>query len=256
MTSAYIRNIVVVGKSDISAAILHALSHASYCPGDRQSSNLPQPLHAHQNGDNGNLNDIHHESVPSSYNLTLLIRPHESPPPLCSVNHHEIAYNHGDLTSAFRNASADVVISAIAPADVPFQKNLIDAAIAAHVRHPIPCEFSYDTEHSEVKEAYPPAKARAEILEYLREKREIQYTGIATGCLLGVTKGLLGFDLPWITATIYGTGDEKFPCSTLPWIGDVVLQVLEDLRRENNDGQPRYLKRPEVVSCQNKLWLR
>ena len=225
-----LRNIVVFGKSDLSAAILHALSHASEKPytGDDCDSSPP-------------------------YILTLLIRHHQSAPIIPSVYCKEVDWTSEELTTAFQYARADVVISTVAPTDVQLQKILIEAAIATHVRHFIPCEFSYDTCNVDVGKVYSPAKARAEVLEYLKQKEEIQWTAIATGCLLGGFKGLFGLDTLWKTATIYGTGEESFPCSTLPWIGKVVLQVLEDLQKERGGKHGRYIYRPELVTRQNEL---
>lgn len=137
---------------------------------------------------------------------------------------------------AFHNQ--DVVISTIAPADVSYQKCLIDAAIVAKVRHFVLCEFSYDTQNETVRKVFPPAEAKWEVLNYLRQRtRNIDteedgfgWTGLATGCLLekGLLDGLPGFDLTWRTATVYGSGDARFPCSTLDGVGKVITEILED----------------------------
>ena len=219
LMSMRIQNVVVVGKGDLSTAILQALSHSGH--------HLP-------------------------YNLTTITRPHQTSPPISSVHHREYTFIREDLTAAFQNANADVVISATAPADVHFQKELISAAVAAHVQHFIPFEFTYDTNHPAVREAYPPAVARAEVLSYL-DKTEIGWTAIATGCLVRDTLDLWGFNLQWRSATIYGAGCEKWPCGTLPWIGRVVLEVLENLRSCEAESRGRYVYRAEAMTCQNEI---
>ena len=56
-------------------------------------------------------------------------------------------------------------------------------------------------------------RRESEVLNYLKEKcrenEDFQWTEIATGCLLenGLVDGLLGVDLVWKSATIYGDGE-------------------------------------------------
>ena len=63
--------------------------------------------------------------------------------------------------------------------------------------------------------------------------------------------GLLGFDLLWKSATIYGDGEEEFPCSTLDGIGRAVLDVLQGLVEGKYAGE--YLYRSEFVTSQNEI---
>ena len=96
-----------------------------------------------------------------------------------------------------------------------------------------------------------------EVLSYLREKSEanekFQWTGIATGCLLenGLVDGLLSFDLVWKSATIYGSGEEKFPCSTVDGVGRAVLDVLQGL--EEGRYEREYLYKSEFVTSQIEI---
>ena len=95
------------------------------------------------------------------------------------------------------------------------------------------------------------------MLRYLTEKSQenekFRWTGILTGCLLenGLVDGLLGFDLVWKSATIYGDGEEEFPCSTLDGIGRAVLHVLQGL--EEGRYARKYLYRSEFVTSQNEI---
>lgn len=232
MTS-HILNIIVVGTSPLSTGILRALSHASP---------IPKP-HAQDH------------ACPTHYTVTLLIRPNQSLPHVHNVHHRTSDYTISSLTTAFQ--TQHVIISTHAPADTHFQKLLIDAALAAHVPYFIPCEFSYDTQSAKICDAFPPCAARAEVLSYLREKSQenekFRWTGIATGCLLerGLVDELLGFDLVWKSVTIYGGGEEEFPCSTVDGVGRAVLDVLQGL--EEGRHAREYLYRSEFVTSQNEI---
>ena len=236
-----IRNVVVVGKSHVSISILHALSHTSNDP-----IKCAKTSEASYDCD-------HHRS--SLYNLTLLTRPHQSFPSTDHIHHWTVDYEPGSLTAAFQNA--DAVISAIAPADILFQKRLIDTAIAAHVPHFIPCEFSYDTQNPTIRDVFPPGAARAEILDYLKERsgqlKRFSWTALATGCSLesGLMDGLLAFDMIWNCATIYGTGDESFPCSTSRGLGEAMVQLLKELQEGRGEGE--YFYRCEFITSQNEI---
>lgn len=254
-----IRNIIVVGKSDLSTAILHALSHASASSPSHNSPHDQSPLSnddIHTNGDSHS--HVYRDHGPSPYNLTLLTRPHQEAPSLPNLHHLTSGHTFGSLLTAFRDQH--LVISTIAPADVPFQKRLINAAIAAGVKHFVPCEFSYDTQSPEVRNVYPPCAARYHVLEYLLLKGQeygLRWTGIATGAMLenGLSEGLLGFDLTWKSATIYGTGGEMWPASTLRWVGEKVVELVERLQ-ENSESkgiEEEYVYKPEFFVSQKKL---
>lgn len=234
--SSHILNITVVGTSPLSTGILRTLSHAG-------PSLKP------------NAQNRSHQSYPYHYAVTILTRTNQSLPHIHHVHHQTSDYTLASLTTTFQDQH--VIISTYAPADTAFQKVLTDAAVAAHVPYFLPCEFSYDTQNAKICDAFPPCAARAEILSYLREKgnenENFRWTGIATGCLLenGLVDGLLGFDLVWKSATIYGDGAEEFPCSTVAGIGRAVLDVLKDL--EEGRYAREFLYRNEFMTNQNEI---
>lgn len=246
-----VRNVVVVGKSDLSTSILHALSHASNGHHPKTSAKYSEANHNDYVKAIPSYDCIHNHN--SLYNLTLLTRPYQSPPSTDNIHHRTSDYKLSSLITAFQDA--DAVISTIAPADVPLQKHLIDAAIAAQVSHFIPCEFSYDTQNSRIRDAFPPCAARAEILDYLKERsgrsNRLSWTALATGCSLesGLMDGLFAFDMTWKSATIYGSRNEKFPCSTLRGVGEAMVHLLKEL--QEGRGRDEYLYRCEFVSSQN-----
>ena len=245
-----IHNVIVVGSGNLSTAILHAFSHAS------SPIDFSEAHHIHQSSTSTltHTHD-HHDVHTSPYTLALLTRPQQEPSAIHSVQHRTSDYTLESLSAAFKEQ--DVVISTIAPADIPSQKRLIDAALAGGVRHFIPCEFSYDTQNPDVRDAYPPCAARAEVLDYLREKcgqnTGFNWTALATGCNLenGLLEGLLAFDLQWKSATVYGAGDVKFPCSTLDGVGRAVIQALRGL--EEGTSRNSYFYKAEFVTSQNEL---
>jgi len=122
----------------------------------------------------------------------------------------------------------------------------------------MPCEFSYDTQSAAVRDAYPPCEARNEVIESLRVKGKesgLRWVGIAIGAMLenGLSEGLLGFDLMWKSATIYGTGEGRFAASSLDWIGETVVGVIEVLQKDEGVGLEEYIYRPEFVTSQNDI---
>ena len=135
-------NIVVVGRSDLSTAILQSLAQAR-----------PSHTHVNDNPDDISRPDLCHHYA-SLYNLTILIRPHQTTPSIHNLKQQTSDYSFSSLTTAFQNYG--VIISTVAAADVIFQKGLIDAAVAAHVLHFIPCELSYDTQNLHIRDSYPP----------------------------------------------------------------------------------------------------
>lgn len=167
------------------------------------------------------------------FSLTNLTKAHQAPS--VSLQHgirHLISdYSSTSLEEAF--ADQNVIISTIGAGDTSIQKRLVDAAIAADVQRFIPNEFAHDTLSSSICNRLPPHRARAEVLLYLQDRAKaaerFSWTALATGCLFdkGLKDGLLGFDLTWQSATVYATGDERFPCSTLRDVG----QAVKDLSR-------------------------
>lgn len=168
--AASICDVVVVGKSAISSAVLHFLSHPHH-----QGLILGVHQDDHRfvkNGLHGPPQDYSHEedhTTASDYNLTL---PHQDPPLGIDLHHVVLGYSDASLIYIFKEAKPDVVISTIAPADVSFQKRLIDATITVGASHLIPCEFIFDTCDQDLRDSFPPSNAREEVLEYLETRSE------------------------------------------------------------------------------------
>ena len=95
-------------------------------------------------------------------------------------------------------------------------------------------------------------------MDYLKErslcsKRLFSWTALATGCPLesGLKDGLLAFDMTWKSATIYGSGNERFPCSTSRGVGDAMTLLLKGL--QEGRGREEYLYRSEFMTSQNEI---
>lgn len=56
--------------------------------------------------------------------------------------------------------------------------------------------------------------------------------------------------MTWKSATVYGSGDETFPCSTLRWVGEAVVQLLRELQEGRRE---EYLYRCEFMTSQNAI---
>lgn len=91
---------------------------------------------------------------------------------------------------------------------------------------------------------------------YLQDRAQavegFSWTALATGCLFdkGRKDGLLGFDFTWQSATVYATGDERFPCSTL---GDVGHAVKDILALGDDTAKNRILYRASFMTSQNEI---
>ena len=148
-----------------------------------------------------------------------------------SVTSHRSDLSAASLTHAIQAAKADVVISTVSGGSHETQKRFIDCAIGAGVTRFIPAEFGQDSLNLKVQERLPPSAERGLTIKYLEglaAQGRISWVGLATGCLLdhGLISGNLGFDMQWRSATLHGTGKERFAASSVGWIGRVVASAV------------------------------
>lgn len=92
-------------------------------------------------------------------------------------------YSKAELVRAFKGQ--DAVVSAVGATGFANQKDLIDAAIEAGVKHFIPSEFSINTRSDAVRQLIPVFEIKQQILDYLKEKEStgLTWTGLGTGPL-------------------------------------------------------------------------
>ncbi|KAK0609458.1 hypothetical protein B0T14DRAFT_531977 [Immersiella caudata] len=134
------------------------------------------------------------------------------------------------LTSAFKDQ--DAVIVTTATSEVDKQTILVDAAVAAGVKRFIPSEFGH---------AFPKLSgglaailsAKAKVAEYIEEKarahQEFTWTTIATSPFFdwGLDHGLWGINLKEKTARVIDSGDELVSTSTLGFVAQTIVSVLQ-----------------------------
>ncbi|KAF2738782.1 isoflavone reductase family protein [Polyplosphaeria fusca] len=211
-----ISKVVVIGNRDLSRSIVSAL--------------VPEPT-------------IERRPI---YQVTVLTYPGQTPylPSRIAQNvveHRTSNFSSASLEQVF--TGKDIVISTMAGGDYRIQVRIVDAAIAAGVRRFIPHEFGHDSLNKRIQERIPRSLQRARVIGYLRsmsaEHESFEWTAVAVGCTLDsmLSTGNLGFDLQWQTATVYGTGIEKFAASSLKRASMVVAYLLEHWEAVNN----RYL---------------
>lgn len=126
----------------------------------------------------------------------------------------------------------DVIISTMSGGDFEQQIRIIDAAIAAGVKRFIPDEFSHDSMNQQIQTRIPKHAGRAKVITHLqnnaRDHPGFEWTAIVTGYTLDtqLIGGNMGFDMEWYSATIHGTGTEKFAASSLQRVGRVVERAI------------------------------
>lgn len=149
-----------------------------------------------------------------------------------SVIIHRSDFSVNSLREVFQNAAPDLLISTFAGGSYEIQRTIIDAAVAAGVCRFIPADFGNDTLNQAIRERLPPSRERAQVIAYLRDLSSgghLEWSAVATGCLLdhGLKSGSLGFDIQWQSATLHGSGSERFAASSVAWIGQVILSVIQ-----------------------------
>ncbi|KAF2261733.1 isoflavone reductase family protein [Lojkania enalia] len=224
-----INNILVIGNRDLSRTIVSTLIASSP------------------------------ETTTSSYRVSVLTYPSQTPylPPNIPaglVEHKVSDFSRASLESTF--AGIDLVICTIAGSDFDFQVRLSEAMVAAGVRRFIPHEFGHDTFNSAVEQRVSSTFQRRSVLNYLNQSSsadpQFQWKAIAMGCILDsmLLSGDLGFDLQWQSATIHGTGAERFAVSSLQRVGAVVVSLV---RRWDELSSKRYFYVAGALTTANEI---
>ena len=162
-------------------------------------------------------------------------------------------YPVDELTTAFQDI--DAVVCAITPTGSSAQFNIIDASIAAGVKHYIPAEFGLDTNDPMKKRILPALLPKIQVLDRLRSlgpDAGLSWTGIATGLFLdwGLKIGFLHYDLAHQKAEILGDGDTEFSATNVPDIAQAVHGVLQQY---DTVYRNKYIFVQTLLTSQNKL---
>lgn len=147
------------------------------------------------------------------------------------VASHVSNFTENSLIDVLSDIKPDLVISTFASGSYDTQKRFVDCAVKAGVPRFVASEFGQDTQSPGIRERLPPARERARFIEYLcKLSRDgcIHWTAVAIGYPLdyGLESGTLGFDIKWQSATMHGSGNEKFAASSTRWIGEVMLGMI------------------------------
>ncbi|KAK4120526.1 isoflavone reductase family protein [Parathielavia appendiculata] len=159
------------------------------------------------------------------------------------------------LTKAF--AGQDVVVITVPAQESGNQNQYIDAAVAAGVKRLIPAEWGFNTRPGKLSaDLAVVLGGKTKTVDYLLQQIKLHpsltWTGIANGTFLdwGFDHGVYGINLASKTATIYDSGDEPVPASTLPFIAQSVVAVLQ---RPPEQTANRYYEVVEQTVTQNQL---
>ena len=98
-----------------------------------------------------------------------------------AITVHRTDYSHGSLLAAFRGV--DAIVSVTSTYSTATQKNIIDAAVEAGVKHFLPSEYGVDTSQPSISEVLPPALMKQETVAYLRTKESagLSWTALCVG---------------------------------------------------------------------------
>jgi hypothetical protein len=146
----------------------------------------------------------------------------------------------------------DAVVSTVGLTAVDGQKIIIDAAIAAGVKHFIPSEYGSCTTSPELSEL-PLYSSATRIRQYLGEKASedaLSYTVLATGVFLDIVlsgPALLDFDKH--TAVLFDGGNNRLSASSLDAVGRGITGILNNLDKTQN----RTVFISQTILTQNEL---
>ncbi|KAF9693673.1 hypothetical protein EKO04_008253 [Ascochyta lentis] len=150
------------------------------------------------------------------------------------------------IAQEFKEKEIDALIIAIAGSRVEQQRKLIDAAFAGGVKRVMPADFgSCDSADEKTNEILPLMKGKKGIRDYLveLEKKErdgkrgkLTWTSLINAHFFdwGLGNGLLKFDVRGRKAYLLDGGNIKFSASTLPFIGNAVVKILEKPKETEN----------------------
>lgn len=170
------------------------------------------------------------------------------------VHSHSCSLSRASILDVFGQAKPDIVISTTSGGSYDTQKLLIDCAIETHVARFVPAEFGHDSLNENIQDRLPPLREKARSIRYLEKlssERRISWVAIATGCLLdyGLQSGNLGFDVKWQSATLHGSGNERFAASSVTWQGSVIRNVITHWDLVQN----RYLYVAGMITSANEV---
>ncbi|OHE98286.1 hypothetical protein CORC01_06483 [Colletotrichum orchidophilum] len=142
------------------------------------------------------------------------------------------------LTVALKDQ--DAVVEAFNPAAASYQTHILQAALAAGVKHIITPDFSGNTFHPNAKEAVifnPKLTAQREVERVVAESNgSLAWTAIISGPWYDWTieRGIFWVNKENRTVTRYGSGDQKYSISRRALNGEALVAVLNNPEEYRN----------------------
>ncbi|KAK2053166.1 NAD(P)-binding protein [Colletotrichum caudatum] len=166
------------------------------------------------------------------------------------------------LTQAFNDH--DAVVEAFNPAGATHQARILEAVLAAGVRHIITPDFSGNTFHPNARDIFifnPKLAAQQELERVVAESGgKLAWTAIVTGPWYdwALERGIFWINKANRTITRYGSGDQKYSMSRRALNGEALVAVLSD--HENYRNRPAYfashtVSTNQLISAIHKLGL-
>jgi putative NADH-flavin reductase len=168
------------------------------------------------------------------------------------VNVIRVEYTHDELVKAFKGQ--DAVISTITTFSVGEQKPFIDAAVEAGVRRFLPSEYGVDTSDRSIANSVAIGGVKTDTVTYLKSKEEsgLSWSALIVGAFFDwsfAQPGVLGWNLPAKSVTIFDGGDIEFEATNLAQIGRAAVAILEHADETAN----QYVYVNSFTTTQNKM---
>lgn len=185
------------------------------------------------------------------FNVTVLRRAGSASAVPAGIPSKDVDLNSvADLTRAL--AGQDAIISTVAAAAVPLQKNLIDAAIAAGVQRFMPSDFGSDLDNPIVRKL-PVFAEKVKIHEYVMEKAKttpLTWSSVANNAFLdwGLRHDFL-IPLSNYKPRVIDGGSHVFSTTALNTVANAVVGIL--LNPEATKNRTVFID--DIKICQNRI---
>ncbi|KAF3797981.1 hypothetical protein GCG54_00003881 [Colletotrichum gloeosporioides] len=205
-------------------------------------------------GATGSLGEVLVPSlIAADFDVTCILRKDSKSQPPEAVRVVKAEYTDTALlTEALQGQ--DAVVEAFNPAASVHQTAILQAVLAAGVRHIITPDFSGNTFHPNAKDVLifnPKLEAQRELERVVAESQgRLSWTAIVTGPWYDWTikKGIFWIDREKKIVTRYGSGDQKYSMSRHALNGEALVAVLSDPGRYQN--RPAYFASHTVSTNQ------
>ena len=197
---------------------------------------------------------------PAQYNVTAVTRDRTKSSFTPSVKIAESDLSTDSLRTIFEGK--DAVICSLPADKILDQKRIIDIAIESGVIRFLPSEYGMDSANPAAKEYLPIIAGKVQVVDYLRSKEDqISWSSTIVGSFFDWAlsiPGLLGYNIPKRTVTVYDSGDVEFEATNVAKIGEAVAAMLSPEHQAETANQYIYvnsftLTQNQVVKALEKV---